>query len=60
MKTADLIGFAAILAAGTYTGYNVRSCNSIISFDLTALTFTDYAIIIGLLIVGFYFAVILS
>jgi len=51
MKLADVIGFAAIFGAGYFVGK-----------DLTLDQFSnwDIALIVGLLVMGFYLAVVLS
>lgn len=46
----DTIGFAAVFAAGYY----VRGVNA------SSLQWYDVAIVLGLLAIGFYFAVLLS
>jgi hypothetical protein len=48
----DVIGFAAILGAGAYGGYKYGQSQP--------FGFSDFLIIGVLLLIGFYFAVILS
>ena len=52
MKLNDIIGFAAILGAGSTIGYNSAPGQSFAALD--------YIIIAVLLAIGFYFSVILS
>jgi hypothetical protein len=64
MKLTDIVGFTAILGAGIYYGYQAQP--ALVAGTATAgvippyFTAMDYAVILGLLAVGFYFAVILS
>lgn len=49
LKIPDLVGFVSVFTAGWYTGQNSDGWQ-----------WYDYVVVLGLLVIGFYFAVVLS
>lgn len=56
MKANDVIGLAATFAAGYYVANQTQAP----TIGPAGWQWYDYAIILGLLAIGFYFAVVLS
>lgn len=56
MKANDVIGLTATFAAGYYVANQMQAA----TIGPTGWQWYDFAIVIGLLAVGFYFAVVLS
>lgn len=52
MKLADVVGFAAVGGAGLYTGYKWSQG--------TSWQLLDFLTLAVLLVIGFYFAVVIS